>query len=35
MATPKTTAAVITVAALVLASIAAYMVYNFLSAKEK
>ena len=35
MATPKTTAAVITVAALVLASIAAYMVYNFLSAKER
>lgn len=35
MATPKTTAAVITVAALVLASIAAYMVYNFLSTKEK
>ncbi len=35
MATPKTTAAVVTVAALVLASIAAYMVYNFLSAKEK
>jgi pilus assembly protein CpaB len=35
MATPKTTATVITVAALLLASVAAYLVYNFLSAKQK
>ena len=35
MATPKTTAAVIAVAALVLASVAAYLVYNYLSVKEQ
>lgn len=35
MAKAKTTAVAITVAALVLASIAAYMVYNYLSTKQK
>jgi len=35
MATPKTTAAAIAVAALFLASIAAYLVYDYLSAKER
>ncbi len=35
MATPKTTAAVIAVVALFLATIAAYLVYNYLSVKEQ
>jgi len=35
MATPKTTATVIAVVALFLASIAAYMVYNYLNTKEQ
>jgi pilus assembly protein CpaB len=35
MATPKTTAAAIAVVALFLASIAAYLVYNYLSTKEQ